>query len=92
MLLFLVLLGYALQGYYWVLIASVLLSWIPELRNTGLYRIIRGIADPYMRLFRGLLVFGMMDFTPIIGFLLYSWGLQYYWKMVDMIAEGATLF
>jgi YggT family protein len=36
-----------------------------------------------MRIFRGLLVFGMMDFTPIIGFLLYSWGLS---NLSNMIA------
>ena len=71
-----------LTVYYWILIAYVLGSWIPELRKTKIYRAIYQLANPYMRIFRGLLVFGMMDFTPIRGFLLYTWGLN---NLADMI-------
>ena len=43
------------------------------------------IANPYMRIFRGLLVFGMLDFTPIIGFLLYTWGLNNLEAMISTL-------
>lgn len=80
-------LGWALQIYYWILIAYILMSWIPEIRGTKLHRIVHNIANPYMRIFRGLLVFGMFDFTPVIGFLLYNLGMNYYWEMVAIIAS-----
>ena len=73
---------YILQAYYWILIIYVLGSWIPELRKTKLYSLIHYLANPYMRIFRGLLVFGMMDFTPILGFILYSWGLNNLARMI----------
>lgn len=74
-----------LQVYYWILIAYVIGSWIPELRNTQLYKLIYQLANPYMRIFRGLLVFGVMDFTPILGFLLYQWGLSNLGNMIQTL-------
>ncbi|MCF7925963.1 MAG: YggT family protein [Candidatus Izimaplasma sp.] len=68
---------WVLRIYYYVLIAYVLLSWIPDLRKTSFYRFIYKLANPYMRLFRGLLVIGHIDLTPILGFILYNWGLSY---------------
>ncbi|AIO19143.1 YGGT family protein [Candidatus Izimaplasma bacterium HR1] len=87
MLLFLTLISYALTAYYYVLIASILLSWIPELRKSKIGQTINQLANPYMRIFRGLLVFGMMDFTPIIGFILYRVGLDYFNEMIRIIAS-----
>ena len=82
---FLIIIYYILQVYYWILIAYVLGSWIPELRKTRIYRVIHQLANPYMRIFRGLLVFGMMDFTPILGFLLYQWGLSNLGNMIQTL-------
>ena len=82
----LTILGYALTAYYYTLIAYVLMSWIPELRGSKVHKVVHSIANPYMRVFRGLLVFGMFDFTPIIGFILYQVGLNYFWEMVRIIA------
>ncbi len=76
MVLFLQGLYYVLQIYFYILIGYVLLSWIPEIRNTRFYYYLHQLADPYMRLFRGILVFGQMDFTPVVGFMLYMFGLR----------------
>ncbi len=78
MILFLQILYYILNIYFYVLIAYVLLSWIPDIRETKFYYYLHQVADPYMRLFRGILVFGQMDFTPIVGFFLYMFGLQFF--------------
>ena len=86
MVLLLTIIYWILKVYYWILIAFVLGSWIPELRNTKIYQVINNLADPYMRLFRGLLVIGMMDFTPILGFMLYSFGLSYLAQMIGTLA------
>ncbi len=89
MILLFTVLYYALQAYYYILIAYILMSWIPELRGSKVHKIIHSIANPYMRIFRGLLVFGRMDFTPIIGFFLYQIGLRYFGQMINiMIANG----
>jgi len=87
MLTFFIIVGYLLRAYYYILIAYVLMSWIPELRGSKLHSVIHGIANPYMRIFRGLLVFGMMDFTPILGFILYNVGLRYYSEMLVLMAQ-----
>ncbi len=78
----------ALQAYYYILIAYVLLSWIPEIRKSKLYEILSKITDPYMRIFRGLFVVGMMDFTPILGFILYQVGLNYFAQAVNLMLAG----
>ena len=89
MILLFTVLFYALQAYYYILIIYILMSWIPELRGSKFHQIIHGIANPYMRIFRGLLVFGRMDFTPILGFILYQVGLRYFGQMVNiLIARG----
>lgn len=67
---------YVLEAYYYILIAYILLSWIPSIRQSAFYATIAKVADPYMRIFRGWFVFGQMDFTPIVGFLLFQFGLQ----------------
>jgi len=76
---------YILTAYYWILIINIFLSWIPELKNTKIGRVLIWLGDPYMRIFRGLLVFGMMDFTPIIGFILYNLGLNYFGQMINLM-------
>ena len=81
----LIIILWILKIYYWILIAYILGSWIPELRKTKIYQIIYQLANPYMRIFRGLLVFGMLDFTPIIGFLLYTWGLNNLEAMISTL-------
>lgn len=77
-----------LRIYYWILIASIFLSWLPELRHTMIGRWITRLSDPYMRIFRGLIVVGMFDFTPIIGFVLYNIGLNYFAQMINIMASS----
>ncbi len=59
-----------LNIYFYMIIAYVLLSWVPEIRQSKFYATLYQIVDPYMRVFRGVLVFGGMDFTPIVGIML----------------------
>lgn len=79
----------ALRVYLYVIIASILMSWVPELRRTKIGQLIDRIASPFMNLFRGIVVVGMFDFTPMIGIILYQLGLSYLAQMVNMmIAQG----
>ncbi len=74
-----------LQIYYYMLIATILLSWFPDLRQTGWYQSLVQLTQPYLRLFRGLLVFGQLDFTPILGFILYQFGLSAFQAFVSSL-------
>ena len=54
----------------------ILLSWIPGIYETSWYYKLRKVCDFYMGRFRGWVVLGNIDFTPIIGFLIYEFALQ----------------
>ncbi|MCL6453056.1 MAG: YggT family protein [Alicyclobacillus sp.] len=41
-----------LAVYGYILIATAILSWVPDLANSQLGRILDSITDPYLRLFR----------------------------------------
>lgn len=79
---------FALLFYFYVLIGSVLLSWLPELKRSKIGQFIDRLANPYMRLFRGLIVVGMFDFTPIVGFLIYQFGLNQFGRMIDLMIQN----
>ena len=76
---------YVLRIYLYLLFAYVLLSWIPEIRQSKFYYYLHQIADPYLRLFRGIIVFGQLDFTPIVGFILYGFGLQAFGMFISSL-------
>lgn len=64
--------GYqALNIYFYIILITVILSWTPIV-NSQFYQILLKITAPFMNLFRGWIVIGNMDFTPIIGFILYQ--------------------
>lgn len=54
------------------LVAGIILSWLPMLYRFKIFRIIAKISDLYMGPFTGIITFGPIDFTPIIGFILYD--------------------
>ncbi|MFP4478157.1 MAG: YggT family protein [Candidatus Izemoplasmatales bacterium] len=59
-----------LRIYFYIMIVYIILSWTP-LVNSKFYLILRIIVEPYLGIFRGWFILGSMDFTPIIGLLLY---------------------
>lgn len=71
-----------LNVYFYMMVAYILLSWVPSIRESKFYYYLHLIVNPYMRLFRGIVVFGNFDFTPILGFLLYQFGLDAFTQFV----------
>lgn len=63
---------YILRAYQSIIIISILLSWIPSWANSKIGRIIRTVGGWYIDFFRGAIVFGGLDFTPIIGIMAYE--------------------
>ncbi|MDD3864873.1 MAG: YggT family protein [Candidatus Izemoplasmatales bacterium] len=62
---------YVLYVYFFIIIVQVLLSWTPIVK-TRFYEFLTKITNPYMSLFRHWLVIGNIDFTPMIGLILFQ--------------------
>ncbi|HPA99019.1 MAG TPA: YggT family protein [Bacilli bacterium] len=58
--------------YEMVMIADVIMSWLPNARLTKVGKVIHSLSSIYLGKFRGILVIGILDFTTIIGFVLYN--------------------
>lgn len=61
-----------LVWYNFILIGGIILSWFPMLYRFKIFRILRIMSDWFMGPFHGYLVLGPIDFTPIIGFMIYD--------------------
>lgn len=61
-----------LTAYFYIMILYILLGWVPSIRSSRFYYYLSRIVDPYLGIFRGWLVFGGLDFTPMVGLLLYQ--------------------
>lgn len=68
----LIILYYILTAYFYFMILMIILSWIPGIHEKDWYQSISKISDAYIGRFRGLIVIGNLDFTPIIGFAFYE--------------------
>lgn len=58
------------QLYFFMILAHVVLTWIPHNRNNRFFRFIHEMTEPYLNLFRRLLPFtrtSMIDFSPVIA-------------------------
>lgn len=67
------------MGIFWILRVfnvflgiSIIMSWIPPLNEYMFFRGIRKVSDWFLRPFRGVLVFGPIDFTPMIGITIFQ--------------------
>lgn len=65
-----------LWAYQGIILISIVLSWIPSAYNTKVGNAIYQASNWYMRAFRGWLVLGFIDFTPIIGIGIYQFIMQ----------------
>jgi len=60
------------QVYFFLIIANVVLSWVPHNRSNAIFRFVHDMTEPYLNLFRRLLPFTRtmsVDFSPIIALL-----------------------
>ena len=58
----------AVQIYTYILIASILLSWLPNAKESSFGQLLSRLTDPYLDIFRRIIPpIGMIDFSPIIA-------------------------
>jgi YggT family protein len=75
--------------YRWLLIAYILLSWVPNIRDSSVGVMLGKIVEPYLAPFRKIIppIGGMLDVSPIIAFIALGFvvrGVQY---IVEIIAN-----
>lgn len=61
-------LGILFQIYEYILIARILMSWVPDMERTSFGQFLYKITEPYLSIFRRFIPpFGMIDFSPIVA-------------------------
>ena len=59
----------AINIYFYILIVSVFMSWVPSIKESSFGQMISKITDPYLDIFRRFIppIGGMIDISPIIA-------------------------
>jgi len=56
------------QIYSWMIIAYILMSWFPNMRETPIGELLGKVVEPYLRPFRQFIPpIGMIDISPIVA-------------------------
>ncbi|MCL1919326.1 MAG: YggT family protein [Peptococcaceae bacterium] len=61
--------NFLLQAIVWIVIARVILSWIPHNPENSIIRALYSITEPLLKPFRFARI-GMMDLSPILLFVM----------------------
>ncbi|QTB23392.1 YggT family protein [Lysinibacillus sphaericus] len=68
---FFIILGYvslAFRIYSFMLIAYILMSWVPAAQNSAIGRMLEKVCEPYLGIFRKFIPpLGMIDISPIVA-------------------------
>lgn len=81
---------YHLLTFYWyIMLAGVILTWVPGLYQFKIARLIKEVSDWYLSPFEGKIIFGFIDFTPVIGFMIYSGCLSLLVEVLRIIYSGS---
>lgn len=58
--------SYLFTFYYYAIFAYILMSWVPQIRNTFIGEFLTTICEPFLKLFRKIIPpVGMLDISPI---------------------------
>ena len=58
--------SYLFVFYYYAIFAYILMSWVPQIRNTFIGEFLTAICEPYLKLFRKFIPpVGMIDISPM---------------------------
>jgi len=59
--------------YTWLIIFSVLGTWVPAINEGAIGRFIHKLVDPYLDLFRFIPPIGMIDISPVVAILVFNY-------------------
>ena len=58
--------SYLFTFYYYAIFTYILMSWVPQIRNTFIGEFLTAICEPFLKLFRKIIPpVGMLDISPI---------------------------
>lgn len=59
---------YLFDIYYLLILVYIIMSWVPQARQTSIGELIGKLVEPYLGLFRKIIPpLGMIDFSPIVA-------------------------
>ncbi|KQL44144.1 YggT family protein [Brevibacillus choshinensis] len=54
--------------YQYMIIAYILMSWVPQMRETGIGQLLERLVEPYLAPFRRFIpTLGFIDISPIVA-------------------------
>jgi YggT family protein len=64
-----ILVYYAYQIYFYMIIAYVLMSWVPNARESSIGQLLGRLVEPYLSVFRRFIpaIGGVIDISPIVA-------------------------
>lgn len=69
MLILLTIIDYAFTIYRYMMIAYILMSWVPQMRDTSIGQLLERLVEPYLAPFRRIVpTIGFIDLSPIVAF------------------------
>jgi YggT family protein len=64
----------AFYAYSLMLVAYVLMSWVPAVQNSSVGRMLAKVCEPYLGIFRKFIPpIGMIDISPIVAIFLLNY-------------------
>ncbi|MBG9944881.1 YggT family protein [Brevibacillus formosus] len=61
-------LDFAFTVYQYMIIAYILMSWVPQMRGTGIGQLLERLVEPYLAPFRRFIPpLGFIDISPIVA-------------------------
>lgn len=69
---------YLLQIYTYMIIVYVLLSWLPNARESFIGELLAKLVEPYLSTFRRFIppILGMIDISPIVALIVLRFAAQ----------------
>jgi YggT family protein len=66
--------NYIYDIYYWLILINIFGSWFPQFQSSKIGTLVGKLVNPYLSVFRRFIPpLGMIDFSPIIAILAYSY-------------------
>ncbi|MFY0517042.1 YggT family protein [Lysinibacillus sp. UGB7] len=67
----------AFYVYSFMLIAYILMSWVPAAQNSAIGRMLEKVCEPYLGIFRRIIPpIGMIDISPMVAIFLLNYILK----------------
>ena len=64
---------YLFNFYEYSLLAYILISWVPQIKNNIIVEFLEAICEPYLKVFRKIIPpLGMLDISPVAALVVLS--------------------